>query len=592
MKKMAVGVLAFVVWVAATLCCSRLFGGYGWDATFAHRYTLDKASVETVVRIKKPLVLRLFVSGNLSLYNAESQDYVAYVTAVLAQYQKLNPQKIRLEIVRVKPLSPEAEQAVKAGLKVLRYGDARGFFGLQVSGNGHQEHIAELIPERRPYLENDINRILRRFLADEKKTVGIVSAEIPLYSTGEKYKPLSLVDELAVDYKLVNVSEKAPYIPQDIKVLLILNPNKLPPLFVYALDQYLMRGGKLVVFVDPYSEISHFYHGYPPQSYSNINRLLEEWGIVYDSGRIVGSFGSALNVGDGLHYPLWFFTAGQGYERLHFRTPGSLTINAKDGLDYTVLAASPADAGTIDAALLRYASKKTAVESFKGKNQTYNLAVTVKGEFVSAYTQGWFDGTEYEEDIPPFVFVSQSGASLTVVADSDFFSDDSWSVSEDENNPFYGTKPYADNAEFILGLVDELVYGESALPVAGPKHQDASTIAQRIAEPIIISSERERNELTAEHNQLRRQIAEIKDLMFGADAGSGLQYRRQIEELKKQDKYITERLDYLNQKLNSQTEAAVDRQLLLNIAVYPSVLLLLIAGICFFLRGANLRRCK
>lgn len=594
MKKFAVGFLAFAVWIITNLSCGWLVGGYNWDVTFLRSYTLDEASTETAKRIDKPLSFKLFVSDKLASYSVDSYNYAAYITEILSRYQKLNPQNIRLEIIRTKAWSPEAKQAENAGIKAVQYDGIPVYFGLQAGDGNRFEHIAELIPERRPYLENDINRILRRFITKEQDTVGIVSSEIPLFAEGNKNKLWSLIDELAADYKLINVSEKAPYIPQEIKVLLVLNPNKLPPLFVYALDQYLMRGGNLVVFVDPYSEIDHFYRGYPPQSHSNITWLLKEWGIVYDNNKIVGSSGGALKIAGGLHYPLWFFASGQGYGRLHFRTPGSLAVDAKDGLNYNILVSSPADAGIIDTSLLRYASKKDAVEHFKGLNQSYNLAVKVSGDFVSGYTQGWFDGTEYEKDIPPFVFVSQPGASLTVVADSDFVSDDAWAVSGDVENPFFGTEPYADNAEFILRLIDNLITeGKGdAFPVAYPKHDDDSTIVQHIAEPLITASEYQRNELMAQHNELNRQIAEIKDLMFGADSGSSLQYRRRIKELEKKGKTCTEQLDYLKHMLNSQTENAINRLLWLNLIAYPLTLILVIFVICSLLRHVYLRRSK
>lgn len=594
MKKIAVGFLAFVVWMGTVLCCSRLFGGVGADMTSSRRYTPDEAAAATVMQIEKPLFFRLFVSDKLASYSTESYNYAAYVTAMLSSYQKLNPEKIRLEIIRVKALSAEARRAEEAGIEAVPYKGGVVYFGLQISDGSQNYQIAGLIPGRRPYFESDVNWILRRFIEKERTTVGIVSPEIPLSADTGKSKIWSLAEELAADYRLVGVSEKTPYIPGEIKVLLVLNPNRLPPLFVYALDQYLMRGGKLAVFVDPYSEAAHFYHGYPPQGKSDITPLLAEWGIAYDEKTVVGSLGSALKVAGGFYYPLWFFADGREKERLHFRTPGCLEINAKDRLTYEVLAASPQDAGTVEASALRYASKKDAAERFRGKGKSCNLAVEVRGDFVSHYSGGYFDGSEHEKDIPPFVFVSQPGASLTVIADSDFFSDDAWALSGDEKNPFHGAEPYADNAEFILNLVGRLAAGDSVPPFAAvsPKHVDTATIAERIAAPFAAAAEKEYNELNERQKELRRQIAENKDLLFGADAGSGLQYRSRIAELEKQMRENAGRLERLNLTLNYRTQAAVDRQLWLNVVIYPAALLLLIAGMCFWRRRINLKKSK
>ncbi len=594
MKKIAVGILAFAVWGALVLCFSLLWGGSGADMTLSRSYTPDKASVETVKQIDNPLFFRLFISDKLASYDPESYNYAAYVTAMLSGYQKLSPDKIRLEVVRVKAWSSEAKKADKAGIYAVPYNDGYIYFGLQISDDNQSYSIPRLISGRRPYFENDINRILRRFIEKEKTTVGIVSPEIPLFEATEKHKIWSLAEELSADYKLVGVSEKAPYIPGEIKVLLVLNPNRLPPLFVYALDQYLMRGGKLVIFVDPYSEAAHFYRGYPPLGKSDVTPLLKEWGIVYDENLVVGSPSRALKVAGGFRYPLWFFTTGRNNETLHFRSSGSLGIDAKDRLKYEVLAVSPQDAGTVKASSLRYASKKKAAERFKGQNQTYNLAVKVSGDFVSHYSEGYFDGSEHEKDIPPFVFVSQPGASLTVIADSDFFSDDSWALSGDEKNPFYGAEPYADNAEFVLKLVGELAAENSSVPFAAayPKHVDTSTVAEQIAAPVAAEAERERNELDDKNKELRRQIEELNELLFDADTGSALQYRRQIADLEKRLGENNARLDDLELMLNYRTQAAVNKQLWLNIIIYPTMLILLIAGLCFRRRLNNLKKSK
>ena len=187
MKKVAVGILAFVVWGALVLCCSLLWGGSGADMTLSRRYTPDKASVETVKRIDNPLFFRLFVSDKLASYDPESYNYAAYVTAMLSSYQKLNPDKIRLEVVRVKAWSSEAKKADKAGVYAVPYSDGYVYFGLQI-GDGRQSYsIPRLIPGRRPYFENDINRSLLRYIEKEKTTVGIVSPEIPLFEITEKH---------------------------------------------------------------------------------------------------------------------------------------------------------------------------------------------------------------------------------------------------------------------------------------------------------------------------------------------------------------------------------------------------------------------
>ena len=505
MKKTAIAFLAFIVWCVANLSCGLFWGGTQFDVTASRRYTLDKASQDIVKNISEPVTLRLYISNNLETYSRASYVYAKYVTNMLKQYQKISPQQIRLEIIRVKPYSPEAKIADDAGIKPIAVNDEYAYFGLQAVSGNKQRVMNELKPGREVYFENDINRILIDLQRTEKPIVGIVSTEIPLFDNVERKKTWSAINELRADYQLANVTDNVAYVPTDIKVLIVLNPNDLSSSFAYALDQYLMYGGKMIVFVDPYSEVAHFYKGFPPKGKTNMQKLLREWGIEYNYDEVVGSFAKGLNIEGAGRYPLWFFVSGNGYEQLHFRTPGALEIVPHDGVTYDVLASSPEDGGKISADFLRYTSKKNIAEHFKSEEKPYNLIVQAKGKFSSAYLHGYYDNTEYAEEMPPFMFEAQEGATLVVVADSDFISDDAWVMSSDEENPIYGAEPYADNAEFLLSLINELLDG-AKVSTAKLKHKDKKTIADSIAQPLSVLFEEQQSRLKTQYNLLQEQL--------------------------------------------------------------------------------------
>ncbi|MBQ8785209.1 MAG: GldG family protein [Alphaproteobacteria bacterium] len=593
MKKIVVGLVAFVVWVITNLSIEWIFGAFNFDTTSSKQYTLNNISVEAAKIINKPIKFKLYVSDNLSSYNLDAFNYANYVSAILGQYQKQNPQNISFEIIEIKPYSAEAKIAEIAGIKALPYNDEYVYFGLEINSDNEIRSIPELIIGRRAYFENDINRIIANLISENQTTVGIVSSDIPLFSNGTKQKVWSVTDEMMLDYKFVNISDRVAYIPTEVKLLIVLNPTNYPELFVYAIDQYLMRGGKLIIFVDPYSEISHYYKGFPPTSKTNIDGLIRSWGIDYDNNIAIGNLGQSLKIAGGIDYPLWFFTENNKYKKLHFRSPGHLNIIPREDLRYEVLVSSPKDSGIIDSNKMRYATKKSIAEHFENKKQIYNLAVKIKGTFISNYDKGFFDGTKHEKDIPPYEVLSNDNAEVVIIADSDFMSDDTWALSQDKNNRVYGTEPYADNGEFILSTINNLLKDENHhIKNSQPKYIDIMDITTKISKPIIEDSETRKRELTENYNKVQKQLDEAKFSMMTADAGTKIMYRQQIEKLQTEAQQYASELDKINAQIGYQTEKAINKLMLSNLLYYPLIILVVIGLLCYFLRNKNLKRIK
>lgn len=156
--------------------------------------------------------------------------------------------------------------------------------------------------------------------------------------------------------------------------MLALDPGRLPPVFAYALDQYVMRGGKVVFLVDPYSEVRHALQGYPPRPDAEMGEYLKTWGIDYHAERVAGDVlrGERVKGGDGRYrvYPLWFWAKGEDGRPLRFHTPGSLLAaeNFAD-LHFSELAATGGQSGDIAAEKIRYASKTQVILDYNQDNK-------------------------------------------------------------------------------------------------------------------------------------------------------------------------------------------------------------------------------
>lgn len=588
-KKTTVAIAGVMAWILLNLCVGRIAGGWGLDMTSAKKYTLDETTKTIVKAIDKPIKFKLYVGADLSSYSRDEYNYAQYVIEVLSQYQKLNHKQVQLEVVRVKPYSPEAKIAEEAGIKAIPYNDEYMYFGLQVQSLDSQRVMSELVSGRAKYFENDINRILSGLLKKDKTVIGIMAPGIPLFEKGGKEKVWSVIDELRFDYQLVHITQNATYIPTDVKVLIVLNPNELAESQMYALDQYLMYGGKLMVFVDPYSEIAHFYKGYPPRGNTNLKKMLAHWGVDYDYNNVVGSFEKSLKIDDEVRYPLWFFAEGEGYEKLHFRTAGALNVNSQNDVDYRVLVRSAEDSGMIDAELLRYASRKNVAEHLKSENTAYNLAVIGQGIFSSYFDHGYYDGTEYADEVAVFMPESVNGATLVVVADSDFVADDNWALRNDVENPIYGTVPYADNGEFLLSMIGNLAGEPKAAKL---KYVNEHSIAEKVVEPYVEATAKLQSELKSEYNSLQEQLRNKQVLVNLEDTGKQLMLRKELNELEQAAKQKSEEISRLRKETGYKSGRAINYLLGLNLIVYPAIILLLLVLFFQWQRKRNLRGLK
>lgn len=428
------GALLALLFVTANLLVSRLVGGRQLDATASGRYTLTEESLKTVAALRQPVTIRLYVSEKLQSAWDELGAHAARTTAFLARCVLAAPDKIRLEIRRIKPFSDMEKQAVSEGMLPFPENEEELYFGLKViAADGRSALIPALKPERRALLESDLNRILHGLNEERKVKIGVFSPRLPFSPDGKGSAFASLAALLQEYYEVFEIPAGSSLVPQDISVVLALDPGRLPPVFAYALDQYVMRGGKVVFLVDPYSEVRHALQGYPPRPDAEMGEYLKTWGIDYHAERVAGDVlrGERVKGGDGRYrvYPLWFWAKGEDGRPLRFHTPGSLLAaeNFAD-LHFSELAATGGQSGDIAAEKIRYASKTQVILDYNQDNKKRVLALLAEGKFRSHYRGGILDKAKSAQPYLPFAV---RDAAVAVVADSDFAADELWVASRD-----------------------------------------------------------------------------------------------------------------------------------------------------------------
>ena len=184
-----------------------------------------------------------------------------------------------------------------------------------------EQFMEEILPQVKNYIEQDIDRILGKLNGYEAPRIGVLSSVLPVIDTKENLNnriDWPFVKQLRKDYEVEYIRSDKTQIPVRIKTLLVVNPSSLAPMTIYALDQYLMRGGKIILFLDPFAESFMNLFGYINTAPSNLEQFLQNCGVLYQENRLIGdnqlSQNTLINQSDRYTvsgYPLWFDVTNQ-----------------------------------------------------------------------------------------------------------------------------------------------------------------------------------------------------------------------------------------------------------------------------------------
>ena len=266
-------------------------------------------------------------------------------------------------------------------------------------------------------------------------------------------------------------------------VLMIVHPKKLSDETLYAIDQYVMKGGKVVVLVDPNSRADlqnsqSAMMGQMPDTASNFHKLFQAWGVEYDSSKLIGDFQYATQINAGasgiLRYPLWMSLDKSALssdhpitsqlESLLFIESGALKQKEGSKQEWTSLITTSQQSGLVESILTRFAAPDSIVRDLKVDDTSRTLAALVKGEFVSAFDSAPKPADEKAQPNPAEHLSKSPSTAILVVADSDFLSD-AYSV---QRFSFLGqsvAQPINDNLNLILNAAEFLSGNEALMSI-------------------------------------------------------------------------------------------------------------------------------
>ncbi len=495
-RPLAIGalVLAAILFLAVILLSETAFRGVRLDLTEQKIFTVSDGTRQTLAEVEEPITIRLFATRLLLDGTPGLGDYAARVQELLERYVALSGGNLRLELVDAVPFSPAEDRATGYGLNGIPLTEAGdlGYFGIAASNSTDDvDVIPFLSPQRERFLEYDLTRMIHNLGNPRKKVIALVTG-IPVDSDPLKeYKPWEVINQLKQFFE-VRVQGLTPKLTDDIDVLMIVHPFGLSEASRYAIDQYVLRGGKALVFVDPHAEEggrSNAAMRLPPGVGSDLPDLLKAWGVAYDKDKVLGDLEAGQRVQAGMdsfgrpiitRYVAWTTYGPQNIKTddvvaadlaaLNFATPGFLEKLDDATTTFDPLIWSTNTSGPFGADMVRHNPQPAEIlKEFKPQDRRYVVAARLSGKARSAFPDGPPEADDKEQKpedgdkaaAKPHLDESGEDINVIVFADTDILADGFW-VSRQEVFGQVLTVPIANNGDLVLNAADNLA-GSSAL---------------------------------------------------------------------------------------------------------------------------------
>ena len=476
-------VLGFVTFSALN---TLLFGRLRIDFTQGGLYTISEGTREIIAGIGEPIDVYFFFSDKATREAAPLRVYARRVRELLEEYAHEADGRIRLHVVDPEPFSEAEDQAAEFGLQAVPL-DAGGdtvYLGLAATNAyGDKQAIAFFQPEREEFLEYELSKLVSALTASKKPVIGLVSG-LQIgggfdMMTSQPTPAWMVIDQLREGFELRTIGPQADSIDADVTTLLLVHPAALSPAMQYAVDQFVLNGGKALVFVDPYCESARtapnpMMPQEPSATASSLGPLFSAWGIDYAMDKLVADPGTALQISFAADAPpmahpgflgLGPDNAARGdvitarLESLNLGFSGALAPAKGATTRFEPLLQSSDKAGLMDSMRMQTARDPAILmQGFTPGAQRYTLAARISGPAKSAFKGPQKEGAAF--------IAEAKDINVVIVADADMLADRFWVQVQD----FFGQRlatAWADNAAFLQNAIENLSGNAALIQVRG-----------------------------------------------------------------------------------------------------------------------------
>jgi ABC-type uncharacterized transport system involved in gliding motility auxiliary subunit len=533
--------LAIVLFISFNIVVNGNLKSARVDLTEDNLYTLSAGSQNVLASITEPVTLRFYYSEQVAQALPSLKAYAQRVQELLLEYQRESNGMIRLFVMSPEPFSDDEQRAKQYGLQSVPIEGEPDplYFGLAGTNRlDGVETIPFFQPEKEDTLEYDLTKLIYKLSINDRKTVGVISA---LEVDGEQYDPLkgevesggaepwAMMSELREMFTVTTLPKDIRRIPSSIDVLVVVHPKDFEDSTLYAIDQYVLGGGKLVSYVDPYAELDEPEKD-PDNSMaamlasrsSNMDTLFKSWGIERAAADVVADRKTATKVDFGaktdyqpIDYVLWQGLSEENFNaeeritgalrKINVATPGYFKILDDKTTEVTPLLSSSNEAMLVDKRVVQFRNDPVALlTKYQPGTLSYPLAVRVQGEARSAFPDGAKNQSGEIKKMNGHLDTAKASIDVVAIADVDMLDDRFWVQTQD----FYGEQlafTTSNNIDFLINTVEDMTGSQGLTSVrsrAGFSRPFHRVIAlQRDAEKRFRTKERELQQKLKETQQ-------------------------------------------------------------------------------------------
>ena len=592
-------VIVFLILVLVNFLSSQLRTRV--DLTQGHLYTLSDGTRAVLGKLEAPVKLRFYYTQGNEDVPVATKAFARRVEDLLAEYQQVSRGKIIIEKLDPQPDSDAEDSATLDGIDAQSAGTGDKFYlGLGVSFLDQKLALPVLAADRERLLEYDITRAIARVTVKEKPVIGVMSS-LPVMGGGQ-FNPMTqqmptppwvFINELQRDFTLKKVDEVTDYIDPAIKVLLVIHPREISDGGQFAIDQFLLRGGKVIAMVDPFAYFDQQggQMGMGQNKSSNLDKLIKAWGLTYDPGKVVLDMKYSTGEGDKKWPTLLTLTAEalnkddvatNGLTTMMLPFPGAIGGTPAAGLTQSVLIKSSPLNQMVDS-IIAQTQGEPAVRGFVPSNKELNLAVKLTGKFKTAFPNGRPDEgqkpgmTKDGKPAPEVLKEAKADGAVVLIADADMIADGA-TVQQQE---IYGQRvvvPINGNLAFAQALVEQMA-GDADL-INLRSRADA-------ARPFIVVRELEakaQQQYFGKLKELEDSLTQTQDKLkamqkVGADGKPAAvvtpEQQKEVDNFKRKAAETKLALKDMRKKLRADSEALEFWTKLVNIALVPLLVALI-----------------
>jgi len=596
-------VVLAVLFVAVMLVVNATFRGARVDLTRNHLYTLSEGTKNILSSIDEPIHLYLFYSDKATQDIPQLRTYFVRVREMLEEMAARAGGRIQLDVIDPLPFSEDEDRATQFGLQSVPISAAgdKVFFGLAgTNSTDGQAVIPFLQPDKEAFLEYDVAKLIHELQTAKKPVVGLLSG-LPLAAgfdpaTRQMRQPWAVDQQWSQLFEVRSLDAATlKEIDKTIDVLVVVHPKNLSDDAQYAIDQFVLRGGHLLAFVDPDAELddsaadpNNPMAAMMADKSSDLPKLFKAWGIAYDPKKVVIDRARAvpISMGEGMapvrHPGILGLTGAElnhddvttaNLDSINVASAGFIELadDAK-GKQLVPLIQTTSDAMAIPSDRLRMLGDPSSLlAGYQPSGTPFVIAARISGTFHTAFPDRKGEGVLAE---------SKESGQIILVADTDIISDRLWV----QIRPFFGQQimnAFADNGDFAINALDNMAGSGDLISIRGraTSQRPFTTVEaiRRTADERFRAKERE---LQQELSETERKLTELQSAK-SADQAQILSAEQKAE----LDKFVQRKLEIrkelrqVRRQLDAEIESLGTRLKILNIVLIP--LLVTFAALAF-----------